>query len=87
MREAARRDSAAEAARLEASGNTEIEKITAAAQSEMGAAERAARKELRVIAANLAVERAGSLVRSRMDAKVRARLFQSFLGDLGRRAN
>lgn len=87
MREAARRDSAAEAARLEASAKAEIEKIEAAARSEMGAAERAARKELRVIVANQAVERAGSLLRSRMDNKVRSRLFQSFLGDLGRRAN
>ncbi len=87
MREAARRDSTAEAARLEASGNAEIEKIEAAARSEMGSAERAARKELRVLAANLAVERAGSIVSSRMDNSVRGRLFQSFLGDLGRRTN
>ena len=87
MRESALRDSAAEVARLNASGLAEIEKIDAAARAEMGAAERAARQELRVIAANLAVDRAGDLVRSRMNPNVRTKLFDAFLGDLGRSAN
>jgi F0F1-type ATP synthase membrane subunit b/b' len=87
LREAARRDSMAEAERLHVSGLAEIEKINQAARAEMGAAERAARQELRVMAASLAVERAGGLVRSRMDKDVRAKLFNSFLGELGRSAN
>jgi F-type H+-transporting ATPase subunit b len=87
LREAARRDSDAEAARLNASGLAEIEKIHQAARTELGAAERAARQELREMAASLAVERAGGLVSSRMDQNVRAKLFRAFLGELGRSAN
>ncbi|MGH9680693.1 MAG: hypothetical protein ACRD4Y_12145 [Candidatus Acidiferrales bacterium] len=87
MRDAARRDSAEEVARLNASGLAEIEKIDAAARAEMGAADRAARQELRVIAANLAVERAGGLIQSRINPNIRTKLFDAFLGDLGRSAN
>jgi F0F1-type ATP synthase membrane subunit b/b' len=87
LRESARRDSASEATRLAASGLAEIEKIEQAARAELRAAERAARQELRGIAASLAVERAGELVRSRMDKNVRAKLFQAFLGNLRRSAN
>jgi len=87
LRDAARRDSVSEAERLNASGQAEIEKIQQAARAELGATERAARQELRVIAAAMAVERAGALVGSRMDKKVRAKLFQTFLAELGRSAN
>jgi F0F1-type ATP synthase membrane subunit b/b' len=87
LREAARRDSATEAERLNASGLAEIEKIHQAARAELGASERAAKQELRVLAASLAVERAGRLIGSRMDKNVRAKLFDAFLGDLGRSAN
>ena len=87
LREAARRDSAAEAERLRASGRAEIEKISQAARGEFAAAERAARQELRAIAASMAVERAGALVSSRMNREIRARIFHSFLGELGRSAN
>ncbi len=87
LREAARRDSIAEAERLKASGQTEIEKIGQAARAELDATARAAQQELRVLAASMAVERAGALVNSRMNKQVRARMFHSFLGDLGRSAN
>jgi F0F1-type ATP synthase membrane subunit b/b' len=87
LREAARRDSAAEAERLRASGRAEIEKISQAARGELAAAERAAQQELRAIAASMAVERAGALVSSRMNREIRARIFHSFLGELGRSAN
>jgi F-type H+-transporting ATPase subunit b len=87
LREAARRDSAAEAERLLASGRAEIEKISQAARGELAAAERAAQQELRAIAASMAVERAGALVSSRMNSEVRARIFHTFLGELGRSAN
>jgi F-type H+-transporting ATPase subunit b len=87
LREAARRDSEAEAERLLASGRVEIEKIKQAARGELVASERAAQQELRAIAASMAVERAGGLVRSRMNGEVRARIFHAFLGELGRSAN
>jgi F0F1-type ATP synthase membrane subunit b/b' len=87
LREAARRDSTTEAERLRVSGRAEIEKITQAARGELHAAERAAQQELRALAASMAVERAGTLVSSRMNGEIRARIFRSFLGELGRSAN
>jgi F0F1-type ATP synthase membrane subunit b/b' len=87
LREAAWRDSDAEAERLRASGRAEIEKISQAARGELAAAERAAQQELRAIAASMAVERAGALVSSGMNREIRARIFHSFLGELGRSAN
>ena len=87
LREAAGRDSAAEAERLRASGRVEIEKIKQAARGELASSERAAQQELRVLAASMAVERAGALVNSRMNAEIRKRIFQGFLGELGRSAN
>jgi F0F1-type ATP synthase membrane subunit b/b' len=87
LREAARRDGMAEAERLRASGVSEIEKIDQAARAELAASERAARQQLREAAASMAVERAGDLVHSRMNGEVRARMFHSFLGELGRSAN
>jgi F-type H+-transporting ATPase subunit b len=87
LREAARLDSAAEAERLRSSGRAEIEKISQAGRGELAAAERAAQQELRAIAASMAVERAGALVSSRMNREIRARIFHSFLGELGRSAN
>lgn len=87
LRESARRDSAVEADRLRASGHAEIEKINLAARGELGATERAAHQELRVLAAAMAVDRAGAIVKSRMNTEVRERIFQSFLGGLGRSAN
>ena len=87
VREAARRDAAAEGERLRASGVAEIEKIRQAAQAELAASERAAQQQLREIAASMAVERAGALVNSRMNPDLRAKLFHSFLGELQRSAN
>jgi len=87
LREAARRDSAAEAERLRASGRAEIEKISQAARGELAASERAAQQELRALAASMAVERAGTLLSSRMNGEIRARMFHIFLGELGRSAN
>jgi F0F1-type ATP synthase membrane subunit b/b' len=87
LREAARRDSTAEAERLRTSGRAEIEKITQAARGELAASERASQQALRALAASMAVERAGTLVSSRMNGEIRARIFRSFLGELGRSAN
>ena len=85
--EGARRDSAVEVERLIASGRAEAEKIKQAARGELAASERAAQQELRAIAAAMAVDRAAALVRSRMNGEVRARIFHTFLGELGRSAN
>jgi len=87
LREAARRDTAAETERLRVSGLVEMEKIGQAARGELVASERAAQQELREIAAAMAVERAGALVNSRMNGEIRARMFHAFLGELGRSAN
>ncbi len=87
MREEARRNWAAESERLRASGVAEIEKINQAARAELSASERAAQQQLREIAASMAVERAAAVVSSMMNAETRARMFQSFLSELGRGAN
>jgi len=86
MREQARRNWAAESERLRASSVAEIEKINLAARAELAASERAARHEVREIAASMAVERAAALVSSKMNAEIRARMFQSFLSEIGKGA-
>ena len=86
MREEARRNWAAESERLRASSVAEIEKINLAARAELAASERAARHEVREIAASMAVERAAALVSSKMNAEIRARMFQSFLSEIGKGA-
>jgi F0F1-type ATP synthase membrane subunit b/b' len=83
MWEEAAREAAIEAARLRESARVEIEKIKQAAQVELIASERAARQELRGVAASLAVQRAGVVVSSRMTPDIRARLFRTFLGEIG----
>jgi F0F1-type ATP synthase membrane subunit b/b' len=60
----------------------EAAKIRRAAEGEIGAAERAARIELKVLAARLAVERAEADIRSRITPQAEAALFRSFLGNL-----
>ena len=87
MRTEAQRNWAAESERLQASGKAEIDKIAQAAREELAASERAAQHQVREIAASMAVERAAVLMSSRMSAEVRARMFQTFLGELGRGSN
>ena len=87
IREQARQNWAAESERLRSSGAAEIEKINQAARAELAASERAAQQQLRGIAASLAVTNAAALVGARMNAEVRAKLFQTFLADLGRSKN
>jgi F0F1-type ATP synthase membrane subunit b/b' len=86
MRAEARRNWDAEGERLAASGQAEIEKIAHAAREELAASERAAQQEVREMAASLAVQRAAALVGSKMNAEVRARMFQSFISELGKGA-
>jgi F-type H+-transporting ATPase subunit b len=86
LREEARRNWAAESERLKASGLAEIEKINLAARAELAASERAAQQQVREIAASMAVERAAAMVSSMMNTEIRARMFRSFLGELGKGA-
>jgi F0F1-type ATP synthase membrane subunit b/b' len=87
LREEARRESAAEAERLRKGGVAEVEKVFQAARVEQAAAERAAKQELRELAASIAVERAAALLNERMNTEIRARMFRAFLGELGRSTN
>jgi F0F1-type ATP synthase membrane subunit b/b' len=87
MRHQAEQNWAAESERLYASGVTEIEKINQAARAELAASERAAQQQLRDIAASMAVQNAAALVGARMNAEIRAKMFQAFLADLGRGKN
>lgn len=83
LKEEAAVETRVETARLRETAQIEIEKIKQAAQVELVAAERAARQELRGLAATVAVERAGVVVKSRMTPEIRARLFRTFLGEIG----
>lgn len=87
MREQAQKNWEAESQRLYSSGVAEIEKINQAARAELAASERAAQEQLRQVAASLAVQNAAAVVRSRMNVEMRAKLFRTFLADLGRSKN
>ncbi len=87
MRAEAQRNWVAEAERLRVSGVAEIEKINLAARAELAATERAAQQQLREVAAALAVENAAAVVASRMNPEIRARMFQTFLSELGKGSN
>jgi len=87
LRRTAARESAAEAARIRALARAESEKIAQAALAEIAASERAARHELRALAARVSTERAAKMVRARLNAASEAALFQSFVDDLARSAS
>jgi F-type H+-transporting ATPase subunit b len=86
MRATARREAASEADRLRAATQAEAAKIARAAEGEIEAAGRAANTEMRVLAARLAVERAGGLIREQMTPPAQAALFQSFVTRLARQS-
>jgi len=82
FRAAAMRDAATEHERIRAMAHEEAAKIRRAAEGEIGAAERAARIELKALAARLAVERAEADIRSQITPQAEEGLFRSFLGNL-----
>jgi F-type H+-transporting ATPase subunit b len=84
LRRAGLRESASEAERLRALAQSEAEKIARAAVAEMDAAERAARQQLRALAARVATDRAAALVRQRMNDAAESSLFGTFLEELER---
>ena len=82
MRESLKKEFAGESERLRETGKRELEKIDHAAEVETTAARRAARLELRALAARRATERAAALVPQQITPAQRAALLQSFVDDL-----
>jgi F-type H+-transporting ATPase subunit b len=82
LRAFAEREAAAEAARIRLVTRSETEKIAAAAKTEIEAAERAARLELKALAAKLAVEGAESLLARQLTAPAQAGLISNFVKSL-----
>jgi F-type H+-transporting ATPase subunit b len=87
LRATAQREMAAEVERLRAITQSDIQRIKLAAKAEMEAAERAARLELKVIAANLAVDGAEVLLRKELTSQVQESLVAAFVKSLEGRPN
>jgi F-type H+-transporting ATPase subunit b len=83
----AQRDAAAETERLRGMMQLDVEKVRLAAKAEMEAAERAARVELKELAARLAVDGAESLVAKQMTPAVQEAMISSFVQSLQGRPN
>ncbi len=82
LRTAAKHDGAAEADRIRAMAREEEAKVQKAAELEIEAAERAARMELKAMAAGLAIDRAEAIVKGRMTPETQAALVKAFVGNL-----
>ena len=87
LRAAAQREGTAEAERIRSMTQSDVQKIGAAAKAEMLAAERAARLELKAIAANLAVNGAESLLAKQLTAQAQESLVMAFVKTLEGRPN
>jgi F-type H+-transporting ATPase subunit b len=87
LRATAQRESAAEAERLRAITQSDIQKVGVAAKAEIEAAERAARLELKAITANLAVDQAESLLKKELTPQAQESLLTAFVQNLAGRAN
>jgi F-type H+-transporting ATPase subunit b len=87
LRATAQREAAAEAERLRAITQSDIQKVGLASKAEIEAAERAARLELKVIAANLAVDGAQSLLVKELTPKAQESLVVAFVKSLEGRPN
>jgi len=87
LRAFAERESAAEVERLRAATQTDAQKIAAAAKAEIEAAERAARLELKALAAKLAVDGAESLLTKQLTPQAQESLVSNFVKSLEGRPN
>ena len=87
LRAFAERESAAEVERLRAVTQSDTRKIAAAAKAEIEAAERAARLELKALAANLAVDGAEALLAKQLTPKAQESLISNFVKNLEGRPN
>ena len=87
FRAQAQSESAAELERLRGMTKIDIEKVGLAVKAEIDAAERAARVELKALAAKLAVDRAESLVAKQMTPAVQEAMINYFVQSLQGRPN
>ena len=87
LRSVAQREASAEADRLHNVAQIDLQKISVAASAEIEAAERAARLELKAIAANLAVAGAESLLAEQLTPQAQESLVTAFLKSLEGRPN
>lgn len=87
LRVQARRDAQDEAQRLRDTARGESEKIEQAARVEIEAAARAGRMELKVLGARLSVQLAEAMLRQELTPQAEAKLFHSFVAELGRNLN
>jgi F-type H+-transporting ATPase subunit b len=87
FRLAAQKEALAELGRLRKLTQMDVERIGHAAKAEMEAAERAARVELKVLAAKLAVDGAESLVAKQLTPAVEDALISNFVRSLEGRPN
>jgi F-type H+-transporting ATPase subunit b len=87
LRASAQRESAAEAERIRKHTRSDAQKIDAAAKAEIAAAERAARLELKALAANLAVNGAESLLAQQLTPAAQESLINNFVKTLDGRPN
>lgn len=87
FRAMAQTEAAAELERLRNATKSDAEKIAAAGVGEIAAAERAARLELKELAAKLSVDKAESLVARQMTPAVQDALINNFLQSLQGRPN
>jgi len=87
LRATAQREADREAERLRALTQLEVQKVGLAAKAEIEAAERAARLELKVIAANLAVDGAESLLAKQLTPQAQESLLSAFVKSLEGRPN
>jgi F-type H+-transporting ATPase subunit b len=87
LREIALREAAAEAERIRNTTLSDAQKIEAAAGAEIEAAERAARLELKALAANLAVDSAESQLAKQLTPQAQEALVSAFVKGLAGRPN
>jgi F-type H+-transporting ATPase subunit b len=87
LRAVAQSEASAEASRIRRVTQSDVQKIGAAAKSEIEAAERAARLELKAIAANLAVDGAESLLAKQLTPQAQESLVAAFVKTLEGRPN
>lgn len=87
LRASAERESAAEGDRIRALAQTEAKKVAIAAHAEIEATERAARMELKALAAKLAVDGAESLLAKQLTPAAQDSLMDAFVKSLEGRPN
>jgi F-type H+-transporting ATPase subunit b len=87
LRALAEREGAGEAERIRALAKSDAQKISIAANAEIEAAERAARLELKAIAAKLAVDGAESLLAKQLTPETQESLVSAFVKSLEGRPN